>query len=217
MFNFRKNQTPNNSAEAKLQALADVMGTEENMFPNDIETKFTPSSEEQPNPASETLADDLPMTAAKAQAITRDEALVRQVFELLGQDYDALIRMEPVADKAAGTTTYSPYAKAIQANPALLQEVLAAESPVLAALQIAMQFAPYADFTAQYGNDPQSIKAAMRKELQAEMQTKMTGTTEPSQAADGNYPVVTPFSKTSRKSSKQSGFREKSLTEIFGK
>ena len=216
MFNLRKNQNPNNSAEAKLQALANVMAEEENIFPNDIKMPERTENSEEAG-MQETLSDDGPISQVKADEIKRDEAIVRTVFELLGQDYDALIRMDPVVDEQNGTTTYSPYAKAIQANPGLVQEILAAESPVLAAVQIAMNFAPYAEFMAQYGEDPQSIKENMRKELSREMNEKMNKTTAPAHAAVDDAPVVTPFSRTSRKANKKIAFKEKSLKEIFGK
>jgi hypothetical protein len=83
---------------------------------------------------------------------------VRAALQLVGVDYDALISMD----------NGSVYAKAVAANPQLLQEVSRAKEPVLAALQIAVGFKPVADFTGKYGTTPDEIKAKMRAEFEAE-------------------------------------------------
>lgn len=110
-----------------------------------------------------TVSNDGPLPADKKTQVERDEALVRPVLALFGLDYAALITAEegPNGEK-------SPYAQAVAANPRLLQEVLAADNPVLAALQVAVSFKPYADFTQKYGTTPEAIKAAIVQEAQGQ-------------------------------------------------
>lgn len=108
---------------------------------------------------TQSVANDGPLSAAKMQAVVADEALVRPVLALLGVDYDALVAMD-------GKSAYS---QAVGANPALLEQVLGADRPVLAALQVAFRFKPYADFAATYGSDPAQIKDKLRQEVLAEM------------------------------------------------
>ncbi len=106
----------------------------------------------------QTVADDGPVSAEKRAGIERDEVLVREAFRLAGIDYDALIATE-------GDT---PYAAAVKANPKVADEVLAAESPVLAALKVAFGFKPYADFSKKYGSEPAEIRESIRQEVMGE-------------------------------------------------
>lgn len=110
----------------------------------------------------ETIADDGGIPADKQAQIARDEGLVRQVLGLFGINYDALIKMD-------GQSVYSC---AVKANPALAQQVGQAENPILEALKVAVQYKPVADFTGKYGTTPEAIKAAVRAEIEAEMQGK---------------------------------------------
>jgi hypothetical protein len=106
--------------------------------------------------AGETLTDDGPLSATRRGEIARDEAVVRQALALVKVDYDALIATE-------GDT---PYAQAVRANPRVADEVLKAEQPVLAALKIALDYQPYAEFQAKYGREPSEIKERIAAELQ---------------------------------------------------
>jgi hypothetical protein len=74
----------------------------------------------------ETISDDAPLRDPVRAKIVRTESVVRQVLALVGVDYDALL--------APG----GAYARAVQAKPGLSAEVLAAEEPVLAAVQVAL-------------------------------------------------------------------------------
>jgi hypothetical protein len=109
-----------------------------------------------------TVGNDGPLPADKKAQVEREEALVRSVLALFGIAYDELI----TSDVGAGGET-SPYAAAVKQNPQLMQQVLAAESPVLAALQIAASYKPYAEFSQKYGTAPDDIKANILKEVQA--------------------------------------------------
>lgn len=114
----------------------------------------------------ETITDDGRIPADRKAQIVRDEDMVRQVLALFGIDYDSLIRM----DGKDGED--SVYARAVQANPQLLQDVLGSGNPVIAALKVAVGFKPVAEFTAKYGSSPEAIKAAMRAEFEAENKPK---------------------------------------------
>lgn len=113
-----------------------------------------------------TLTDDAPLPADKRAAIAKEEALVRGALQVVGIDYDALIAQEGQEGKG------SAYAQAVAANPSVLKQVMEAESPVLAALNVAMGYKPYAEFTAKYGADPAAIKAAIKAEALAEAQAE---------------------------------------------
>lgn len=106
----------------------------------------------------ETVADDGKISADKQQVIAASEAVVRPVLKMFGVDYDALIRMDGK----------SPYALAVDSQPDVLQGVLGAENPVLAALQVATGYQPYAEFSARYGKEPAEIKQNIRAEVLAE-------------------------------------------------
>lgn len=113
----------------------------------------------------ETIADDGVIPADRQTQIASDEVLVREVLGMFGTDYDALIKMDGE----------SVYARAVQANPAILKEVLGSERPVLSALKVAMGYKPMAEFVGKYGSSPAEIKAAMRAEFDAEMAAKEAG------------------------------------------
>lgn len=119
----------------------------------------------QAEPGLETLTDDISqMSVDKKAEVERMEHLARQLLALFGQDYDALIRMDDV----------SPYAQAVRANPNLAADVLRDEQPVLRALEIALQFKPYADFMTKYGTTPAAIRDSVRQEYAAELDAHKT-------------------------------------------
>jgi hypothetical protein len=151
-----------------------------------------------------TLGDDAPLPANKKAAIAQEETLVRGALKAVGVDYDSLIAMPNQEG------TLSPYALAVKANPSLLQEVLSAPSPTLKALEVAISYQPHAEFAAKYGQDPASIKAAMRAEILAENQLGKDGTEPPAPAL--------PFSQT-RRSASQTAAKSKtgSLQDVFRK
>ena len=145
----------------------------------------------------ETIADDGVIPADRQTRIAEDEALVRGALALVGADYDALIKMD-------GESVYS---KAVKADPAILKQVLEAERPVLAALQMAMGYKPVAEFVGKYGSSPEEIRAAMRAEFEAEMAEKEVG-----KKASG--PV---FSGSRAAAKAPADKRKGELAEVFGK
>lgn len=114
--------------------------------------------------AAETISDDFALSDDARLSIQQTEETVRQVLKLFELDYDALVRMDDT----------SLYARAVQENPAVLAYVKQAQNPVLEALKIAIGFKPYAEFIEKYGKDPDSIKTAMRAEIEAEMKGAKT-------------------------------------------
>ncbi len=150
----------------------------------------------------ETIADDGGIPADKQnpenlKRIAEDEALVRGALALVGVDYDALIAMDNA----------SVYSKAVKANPEILSQVMTAERPVLAALQVAMGFKPVAEFVGKYGSSPDEIRAAMRAEFEAEMAEKEAG-----------RKVSGPVFSSSRAAQKAPVVPKKGeLTEVFGR
>ena len=108
---------------------------------------------------SQTIGDDGDAPAGARAAIGRDEPLVREVLGLVGVDYDALIAMDGK----------SPYSLAAAANPALIQDILTDERPVLAAVKVALGYKPVAEFQGKYGTTPEDIKAKIREEVLADM------------------------------------------------
>lgn len=110
--------------------------------------------------STETIGDDGEASAGARAAIARDEPLVREVLRLVGVDYDALIAMDGV----------SPYSLAVASNPALIQDILMDERPVLAAVKVALGFKPQAEFAAKYGTTPEDIKKNIRDEVVADLQ-----------------------------------------------
>lgn len=114
----------------------------------------------------ETIADDTAALADKAEIIRRDEALVREALAMFGVDYEALISPQDKDGKP------SVYARAVQANPAVLEQVARDPIPVLAALRVATGYKPFADFTEKYGSTPEDIKAALKAEVMAESGTE---------------------------------------------
>ena len=150
-----------------------------------------------------TVSDDAPLPADKRAAIARDEHLVRSALKAVGVDYDALIATE--AQEGAP----SPYALAVQANPQVLKDVLAAKTPALKALEVAVGFKPYAEFTSKYGTDPAAIKAAIKAEALAESKPD---TDEP-KATEG-----LPFSRrTAGGATKATKAKSASLHDVFRK
>ena len=150
----------------------------------------------------ETIADDGGIPADKRnpenlRRIAEDEALVRGALALVGVDYDAMIAMDNA----------SVYSKAVQANPEIVSQVMAAERPVLAALQVAMGFKPVAEFVGKYGSSPDEIRAAMRAEFEAEMAEKEAG-----RKVSG--PV---FSGTRAATKPAAAVKKGELTEVFGR
>lgn len=113
-------------------------------------------------PDTQTVADDSPMPPELQQKIMQYETVVREVLAIFGLNYDDMIRMD----------NKSPYAQAVAANPAILQQVALSENPVLSALKIAAAFQPYTQFVEKYGSKPDEIEAAIRKQVLAEMQNK---------------------------------------------
>ena len=146
----------------------------------------------------ETIADDGVIPADKQTQIACDEALVRDVLGLVGVDYDALIKMDG----------QSVYAKAVEANPDILKNVLGADKPVLAALKVAMGFKPVAEFVGKYGSSPADIKAAMRAEFEAEMAAKE------GKGAEG--PVFS-GAKSGVRAAVPTGVKRGKLVDVFGK
>lgn len=110
----------------------------------------------------ETIADDTQALADREQSIRRDEALVREALALFGADYDALIAPQGKDGKP------SVYARALQANPRVAEEVAKDPQPVLAALRVALGYKPFAEFAEKYGETPEDIKAAVKAEVLAE-------------------------------------------------
>lgn len=152
-----------------------------------------------------TISDDAPLPADKRAAIARDETLVRGALKAVGVDYDALISMEGQEGKT------SPYALAAQANPQVLNEVLASDIPVLKALEVAVGFKPYAEFTAKYGSAPEAIKAAIKAEALAESKGQAEAE-EPKSA--GNLPFSRRQTMGAPKATKAG---KGGLTEVFRK
>lgn len=145
----------------------------------------------------ETIADDGVIPADRQTQIASDEALVREVLGMMGADYDALIQMDGE----------SVYARAVKANPTLLQDVLGSERPVLAALRVAMGYKPVAEFIGKYGHSPEDIKAAMRAEFEAEMAAK----------EDGKVAKGPLFSSSQPTAKAPSVPRKGKLADVFGK
>ena len=115
-------------------------------------------SQKLPEVPEETISDDFDLDENVRVGIERDEAVVRGVLELFDISYDDLVRMD-------GKSIYS---RAVKANPAILENVKGAKSPVMEALKIALSFKPYAEFMEKYGDKPEDIKAAIRKEIESE-------------------------------------------------
>lgn len=149
-----------------------------------------------------TLGDDAPLPANTRAAIAREETLVRRALKAVGFDYDALIAQEGQEGKT------SAYAQAVAANPAVLKQVLASDSPVVAALEVAVNYKPYAEFAAKYGRDPAAIKEAIRAEVLAEMPTAE----EPIKAQK-----ALPFSRGGRAQSASSVATDVTLAKVFRK
>ena len=153
----------------------------------------------------ETLGDDMQISPERQQQILRDEDIARQVLGLFQLSYDDLIRMDDT----------SPYGQAVKANPLVIENVLAAENPVIEALKISLQFMPYAEFIGKYGDDPQGIKEALKAEAMEEMKAS-TAKQQKGAEADALAAVATPFSTpTSSKASTQTTKAHPPLEELF--
>ena len=85
---------------------------------------------------------------------------------------------------------------------------------MLAALQVALNFKPYAEFMDKYGDDPQNIKDAIREEIKAELLTPAEDKTQPKDDL-----LVSPFSASQRRASVDNkvGVKKSSLEELFNK
>jgi len=123
---------------------------------------------------------------------------------MFGVDYDALIGTGGEGDQR------SVYARAVAADPQLLKDVLEAESPVLAALQVAVGYKPVAEFTQKYGSTPEDIKAAMRAEFEAE-----NAPVEAKPRAAGASPVFS--THAGGRAAPGSAPAKAGLTDVFGK
>jgi hypothetical protein len=106
--------------------------------------------------SAQTVSDDAAVSADKQASIVQQEELVRRALGMFGISYDSLIAMD-------GKSSYS---QAVAAQPDLAKQVVGADVPVLAALKVAVDYQPYAEFAVKYGSTPEDIK----KNLQAEIQ-----------------------------------------------
>ena len=159
-----------------------------------------------PYTARQTLADDVPLSPLKQQQIAAQEELVRAALALFEIDYDALIKHEPGA----------PYAEAVAANPQLLKEVAASETPVLAALQAAVAFKPVAEFQQKYGNTPDEVRAKVRAEVLQEI--KEQDNVPPTAAKDARGAGAVPFSGLRPvKQSADEPPKQQDLSTLFGR
>ncbi|MBI1362706.1 MAG: hypothetical protein GC134_01875 [Proteobacteria bacterium] len=115
---------------------------------------------EQPVPAAG------PATTSKPDIteLQKIEASVRGALALFGIDYDAYINYAPTA----------AYGMALASNPALVERIGRSEMPLVEALRIALAYAPYAEFAAKYGNNPDDIRNAIRKEVEQEQGANST-------------------------------------------
>lgn len=152
---------------------------------------------------SETVADDGRFSAEKQQMIAASEAVIRPVLKMFGVDYDALIRMDGK----------SPYAMAVAAKPDVLQGVMGAENPVLAALQVATGYQPYAEFETKYGREPGEIKEKIRAEVLAEDEAQGTGPG----ARGGREQQSLVFSQRYAPGRAAAPMKKTGLNEVFGK
>ncbi|MFZ2620338.1 MAG: hypothetical protein WAX89_05635 [Alphaproteobacteria bacterium] len=211
MFGFKQNAPATSPLQAKLQALRDRLSELAAAEPLVAGGALTQGSGEQQlaMTGQETISDDAALSPEVQARLMADESLVREVLKLFNVDYDALIKMDAGEGQEA-----TPYARAVKANPAVLEHVLQSAQPVLAALQVALGFKPYAEFMAKYGDDPQSIRDAIRKEVEAELQA----TPAPESATSG-VPVVSPFSANTRRAVVGDAGSNKTptLAEIFNK
>lgn len=156
-----------------------------------------------PSTNQETIGDDFDISPEKLAQIEHEEALMRRALALFDVDYDSLVRMDG----------QSAYSQAVTTKPEVLEMVKNAQSPVLAAMQVAVQFKPYAEFSEKYGNTPDDIRNAIRSEVEKEMQSKTKKQLKEKAAVASKGAA---FSSLSGKGSKapKAGSR---LTDIFGK
>ena len=153
---------------------------------------------------TETVGDDFPLSEEQTKRIQFTEAIVQEVLSLFDINYDDLIRMDGK----------SPYAVAVQANPNVLEMVKNAPNPALAALKVAMQVKPYADFMKQYGSTPEEIKQALKNEFENEANVKRQVLQE--NASKEALADASPFSITQRQSGSKSVKKSADLNQLFG-
>lgn len=210
MFGFKQKGPAQNVLAQKLRVLQDKLGqgvvgeqaSEGERVQKQSNRVVEEMAADAPAPEQQTLADDGVIDVTKQEQIKADEALVRAVLQMFGANYDALITLDGE----------SVYAQAVQANPAILQEVLQSERPVLAALEVVQAFKPVAEFHQQYGKTPQEIKDNMRKELK----TELAQVAEESVPQERLQPLGAVFSRPTGGAVKGEKPRAgQSLTEIF--
>ena len=152
----------------------------------------------------ETISDDFDMEPALMEKIKASENEMRDLLKSMGQDYDALIKMDGK----------SVYARAVAANPAILDFVKSSANPVLEAVKIAMGFKPYADFMEKYGSEPSEIIENVRKEIDGEnmkeKKQKISGKSDYEQAL--NRPS---FSHATKSIKEEKSDKVKTLEDIF--
>lgn len=155
----------------------------------------------QPPTPSETLADDAGITPAQQEVIQQFEPAIRTALQLFGIDYDQLIRLDG----------QSAYAQAVAADPSLPARVAQSANPVLAALEVAVRYQPYAEFLAKYGQTPDAIKAALWEEFKQGQANPATATpTVPaaptSNTAFSRSSVIPPLPERTNKTNDLSAF-----------
>ncbi|MFT7434148.1 MAG: hypothetical protein ACI9TY_001796 [Alphaproteobacteria bacterium] len=125
---------------------------------NLIAAQNKPLSENNEIAIDETIADDFDVSAEEFSKIQSSENDMRGLLKTMGLNYDALIRMDEK----------SVYARAIAANPAVLDFVKSSKKPVFEAVKIALGFKPYAEFMDKYGSEPADILKNIRSEYEGE-------------------------------------------------
>ena len=157
---------------------------EESIFPvdkNDVESekqlsaKLSKISKDQhaneaENVEPQTLGDDFDLLPEQLNVIEQTEKEMRELLAHFDVSYDRLIAMD-------GQSVYS---RAVAANPAILTAVKEATNPVYAAVKIALQFKPYADFMEKYGSEPNEILSNIKQAEKAEFSPRESGVNSPS-------------------------------------
>ncbi len=156
----------------------------------------------------QSISDDINATGALQRSIERDEAVVRDALSIFGIDYDALIQMD-------GKSVYS---RAVTANPAVLDIVALSKKPVLAALKIATQFKPYAEFLDKYGDEPEVIRKAIKEELMADVKSSAAKKERKSVQNEQGHVETPIFAQVSgRYGTPKKSTAQDVLEDIFGK
>ena len=153
---------------------------------------------------NQTLADDFDLTAEQAELIQTTEGIVRELFTIMGGNYDALIAMDGK----------SPYSRLVDENPLLSNQVKDAKNPVLEAVRLAVGFKPYQEFMDKYGSTPDAIKDAMRKEIEEEF-SKESSASEKKKLAEKKLkmPVFSSYGNVSSEHS--SGKKNGEFSDVF--